>query len=301
MNTDQTLNLPAIVRFMTSREANYLFLALSFLMAVILVVFVQPHGLLDYTTQTTALSPLTQVALITVGGYAVVAVSRLSLVFISSRKELTISALAVWVFLELIFCVAVASLMAWSLSGGGTVRLAPLAGDILLGNVSVFLIPNVIAYLSYRLRELRVELMTIRRRFVSESQSVPSEQSINFYDKGGRLSFSTRFANVLYIEAADNYANIHYINDDKEDTFILHNSLKDLEKEYSGMGLLRCHRGYMVNVTNVKLMRKERSGLVLELVSSAKTIPVSKSYASAVTNFFSSDDDFSLSLHVGNQ
>ena len=103
--------------------------------------------------------------------------------------------------------------------------------------------------------------------------------------------FSTRFANVLYIEAADNYANIHYLNDDKEDTFILHNSLKDLEKEYSGMGLLRCHRGYMVNVVNVKLMRKERSGMVLELSSSSKTIPVSKSYTAAVTAFFSSDNN----------
>lgn len=289
MNTDQTLNLPAIVRFLTSKEANLLFLALSFLLAVVIVVFVQPQGILDYTTQTTSLSPLTQVALMTVGGFATVALSRVVLILVTSRNELALYALAVWMFVELILCVAVTALMAWSISGGGAVRLAPLAGDILLGNVSVFLVPNVIAYLSFRLRELRTELVSMRRRFASESQSAPLEQSINFYDKGGRLSFSTRFANVLYIEAADNYANIHYLNGDKEDTFILHNSLKDLEKEYSGMGLLRCHRGYMVNVVNVKLMRKERSGLVLELATSAKAIPVSKSYVSAVTAFFSSD------------
>lgn len=289
MNTDQTLNLPAIVRFLTSKEANLLFLALSFLMAVIMVVFVQPMSVLDYTTQTTRLAPLAQVALMTVGGLAVVIFSRLTLVFFTLRRELPIYSLAVWMFVELILCVSVSALMAWSLSGGGAVQLAPLTGDILLGILSVFLIPNVIAYLSFRVRELRSELVATRRRFASENQSVPAEQSINFYDKGGRLSFSTRFANVLYIEAADNYANIHYINGEKEDTFILHNSLKDLEKEYSGMGLLRCHRGYMVNVVNVKLMRKERSGLVLELASSAKTIPVSKSYTATVTAFFSSD------------
>lgn len=289
MNTDQTLNLPAIVRFLTSKEANLLFLALSFLMAVIIVVFVQPLSVLDYTTQSTRLSQLAQVALMCVGGYAIVAVSRLILLFVSSRKELSLYALASWMFVELVFCVAVTSLMAWSLSGGGAVLLAPLAGDILLGNVSVFLIPNVIAYLSFRLREMRSELVATRRRFASELQVAPTEQSINFYDKGGRLSFSTRFASVLYIEAADNYANIHYINGDKEDTFILHNSLKDLEKEYSGMGLLRCHRGFMVNVANVKLMRKDRSGLVLELANTIKTIPVSKSYSAAVTAFFSND------------
>lgn len=288
MNTDQTLNLSSIVRFLTSREANLLFLALSFLMAVIVVVFVQPMSVLDYTTQTSSLSPLAQVALMSVGGFAVVTLSRGVLLWVTSRKELAIYALAVWMFVELIFCVAVAALMAWSLSGGGGVQLAPLAGDILLGILSVFLIPSVIAYLSFRLRELRSELVAMRRRFSSDSL-VPAEQSINFYDKGGRLMFSTRFANVLYIEAADNYANIHYINDGKEDTFILHNSLKDLEKKFSGIGLLRCHRGYIVNVVNVNLMRKERTGLVLELTSTAKPIPVSKSYAAAVTAFFSSD------------
>lgn len=291
MNTDQTLNLPAVIRFLTSKEANLLFLALSFFLAVIIVVFVQPLSVLDYTMQSTTLSPLAQVALMSVGGYGTVALSRAVLMIITSRKELVISALAVWMFIELILCVAVTTLMAWSLSGGGTVQLAPLAGDILLGNVSVFLIPNVIAYLSFRLRELRSELVATRRRFSSDSQNAHTEQSINFYDKGGRLSFSTRFANVLYIEAADNYANIHYFNDEKEDTFILHNSLKDLEKEYSGMGLLRCHRGYMVNVVNVKLMRKDRTGLVLEMASTSKTIPVSKSYTAAVTAFFSSDNN----------
>lgn len=186
--------------------------------------------------------------------------------------------------------------MAWSLSGGGMVSLAPLTGSILLGNVAVFLVPNVIAYQSYRLREMRAELIAMRRKISVENQTTPSDQSINFYDKGGRLSLSTRLANVLYIEAADNYTNIHYLNGDKEDTFILHNSLKDLEKEYSSLGLLRCHRGYMVNVLNVKLMRKERTGLVLELATTAKIIPVSKSYAAAVTTFFSSDGAESFSI-----
>lgn len=289
MNTDQTLNLPAVVRFLTSKEAILLFLVLSFLMAVILVVFVQPVSVLDSTSQNSSLSPLARLALMAVGGYATVALSRMVILFVNRHKELSLYALVVWLAVELILCVAVTAIMAWSLSGGGTVSLAPLAGSILLGNVAVFLVPNVIAYQSFRLREMRSELVAMRRKFSVESQSAPADQSINFYDKGGRLSFSTRFANVLYIEAADNYANIHYLNDDKEDTFILHNSLKDLEKEYSGMGLLRCHRGYMVNVVNVKLMRKERTGLVLELATTAKTIPVSKSYAAAVTTFFSSD------------
>lgn len=258
-------------------------------MGVILVVFVQPVGILDYTSRNSMLSPLAVVALMAAGGYAMVALSRGVLVLVSRRKELSLFWLIMLMSIELILCVAVTVIMAWSISGGGKVRLAPLAADVLLGNVTVFLIPNVITYQAFRLKEMRVELVSLRRKFTTDAQAVPSDQSINFYDKGGRLSFSTRIANVLYIEAADNYTNIHYINEEKEDTFILHNSLKDLEKEYSGIGLLRCHRGYMVNVMNVKLMRKEKGSFVLELASTSKSIPVSKSYAAAVTKHFSSD------------
>lgn len=278
-----------MARFLTSGESNLLFLVLSFLMGVILVVFVQPVGILDYTSRNSTLSPLAVVALMAAGGYAMVALSRGVLVLVSRRKELSLFWLIMWMSIELILCVAVTVIMAWSISGGGKVRLAPLAADVLLGNVTVFLIPNVITYQAFRLKEMRVELVSLRRKFTTDAQAVPSDQSINFYDKGGRLSFSTRIANVLYIEAADNYTNIHYINEEKEDTFILHNSLKDLEKEYSGIGLLRCHRGYMVNVMNVKLMRKEKGSFVLELASTSKAIPVSKSYAAAVTKHFSSD------------
>lgn len=286
MNTNQTLNLPAVARFLSSKESNFLFLALAFLVAVILVVFVQPLGVLDYTTQSSALSPLAQVALMAAGGYALVFLSRMILIVISSRMELAPPLLVIWMFVELVLCVAVTVIMAWSLSGAGAIQLAPLAGDVLLGNISVFLVPNVIAFLSFRLREMRDELEMLRSQLPSESQIPPSDLTINFYDKGGRLALSTRSANVLFIEAADNYANIHYLNEGKEDTFILHNSLKDIEKGYSGMGLMRCHRGYMVNLANVKLMRKEKTGFILELNNSVRTLPVSKSYAAAVTRHF---------------
>ena len=289
MNTDQTLNLPAIVRFLSSRDSNLLFLALSFLLAVIIVVFVQPISVFEYTTQGTSLSELAQLALMTVGGFATVTVSRLALSFIASRKDLSLLAITIWIAVELILSIAVTAIMAWSLSGGGPVKLAPLTGDILLGYISILLVPSVISYQAFRLHELRMDLVDLRRKLTTEGLGVSSEQSINFYDKGGRLALSTRIGNVLYIEAADNYANIHYLNEEKEDTFILHNSLKDMEKEYSQLGLLRCHRGYMVNAGNVKLMRKEKSLFMLELNDTAKTIPVSKSYINAVTHYFSSN------------
>jgi DNA-binding LytR/AlgR family response regulator len=59
-----------------------------------------------------------------------------------------------------------------------------------------------------------------------------------------------------------------------------------MEKYFSNTCLIRCHRGYIVNAENVKLMRKESTGLMLEINLSTKVIPVSKSYAEPITQYF---------------
>ena len=291
MNTDPTLNITTICRYLSRSSSIFLFLAFSLLFAVVLVVFIQPEGVLSYTAQRSSLSPLAQLALITITGYLTVLISRVLLHFVARHKTLSPMVYGLWIAIELMLCIALASLFAWIVSGCGPVNLGPLAGDIFLGNIAIFLIPNIMAFQDFRIHELKAELRRARApsHVGPVSPSLP-DQHINFYEKGGRLALTTRCSNVLYIEAADNYANIHYINEGKEDAFILHNSLKDIEKDCLAMGLLRCHRGYMVNVENVKLMRKERGNLLLEINHSPKIIPVSKSYASDVIRFFSTNN-----------
>lgn len=291
MNSDITLNITTICRYLSRSGSIFLFLAFSLLFAVVLVVFIEPVGVLSNTTQLSSLSPLAQLALITVTGYLTVLISRVILSLVARRTALSPMIYGIWIAIELMLCIAFASFFAWIVSGCGPVKLAPLAGDIFLGNIAIFLIPNILAFQDFRVHELKEQLRRAQAPapVASVSPSLP-DQHINFYEKGGRLALTTRCSNVLYIEAADNYANIHYINEGKEDAFILHNSLKDIEKDCLAMGLLRCHRGYMVNVENVKLMRKERGGLLLEINHTPKIIPVSKSYASDVIRFFSTNN-----------
>lgn len=285
---DQTLNLDSIRRFLTRRESVFLFLALTLTFTILLVVFGQPTSMTEFTSQQTSLSPLGQVAIGLTSGFATLCFSRILLFLVNRGHELQAAPCGIWLIAEMLVCVSVTSLVIWAVGGGGTVQLSPLVGDIVLGFVSILLIPYVITYLIYRLYESKQEIIRLRQTLLSQdlSQQAGGEANINFHDKGKRLAFSTKRANVLYIEAADNYVNIHYLNDGKEDTFILHNSLKEMEKHFSGTSLVRCHRGYIVNADNVKLMRKESTGLMLELNQSVKVIPVSKSYAETVTQYF---------------
>lgn len=294
--TDQPLNFATIRRFLTRFESILLFLSLTLVVAVLLVVFGQPTSILGYFEQQSSLTPLGQITISFISGFGVLALSCVLLSLVGRKHDLSPAAMVIWIVAELIVCVSVIALVLWGLCGGGTVDLASLVGALVLGMAGVLLVPTVVTYLIRRLREAQDEVVRLRQLTGHQDGQAKqaAEASVNFFAKGGRLAFSTRMGNILYIEAADNYVNIHYINGEKEETFILFNSMKNIEKSFAGTSLMRCHRGYMVNADNVRLMRKESLGLVLEINHCAKTIPVSKSFAEPVTQYFAYNTNMTL-------
>ena len=294
--TDQPLNFATIRRFLTRFESILLFLSLTLVVAVLLVVFGQPTSILGYFEQQSSLTPLGQITISFISGFGVLALSRVLLSLVGRKHDLSPAAMVIWIVAELIVCVSVIALVLWGLCGGGTVNLASLVGALVLGMAGVLLVPTVVTYLIRRLREAQDEVVRLRQLTGHQDGQAKqaAEASVNFFAKGGRLAFSTRMGNILYIEAADNYVNIHYLNGEKEETFILFNSMKNIEKSFAGTSLMRCHRGYMVNADNVRLMRKEALGLVLEINHCAKTIPVSKSFAEPVTQYFAYNTNMTL-------
>lgn len=278
------MNKTNIAKYFTQKTAVAYFLALTTFFDILLVVFAQPIQILRYTSQTSNLNPLIQVSLAIFAGLVVVSVSRVLLAMQKPEKTTAPSCL-IWLFTELIICVATMSLVTWLVSGGGHLQLAPLAGDFTLGTIAAELLPYTISFLLFLLHESQTEVERLRAMLPQEAEdAIPPDAPINFYEKGGRLAFATLRSNVLYIEAANNYTNIHYLNEGKEDTFILHNTLKELEIAHEGSGLVRCHRGFMVNLTNVKLMRKEGQGMIIELTGTQKVIPVTKTYAKSFSH-----------------
>lgn len=294
--TDQPLNFATIRRFLTRFESILLFLSLTLVVAVLLVVFGQPTSILGYFEQQSSLTPLGQITISFISGFGVLALSRVLLSLVGRKHDLSPAAMVIWIVAELIVCVSVIALVLWGLCGGGTVDLASLVGALVLGMAGVLLVPTVVTYLIRRLREAQDEVVRLRQLTGHHDGQAKqaAEASVNFFAKGGRLAFSTRMGNILYIEAADNYVNIHYLNGEKEETFILFNSMKNIEKSFAGTSLMRCHRGYMVNADNVRLMRKDALGLVLEINHCAKTIPVSKSFAEPVTQYFAYNTNMTL-------
>ena len=109
----------------------------------------------------------------------------------------------------------------------------------------------------------------------------------SFYDEKNELRLSVKRANLLYLESADNYVCIWYMNKGALTKFMLRNSLKHIEDQLADTHLLRCHRSYMVNFDLVKVVRRDKEGLFLELDNDhAPDIPISKTYNEKIIHWF---------------
>ena len=111
---------------------------------------------------------------------------------------------------------------------------------------------------------------------------------IPFRDEKETLRFSILLDDLLYLESSDNYVIVYYLDHTKVSKFLIRNSLKNYEESLGVPNLVRCHRSYIVNFDKVKIMRKEKEGLLLELdIPQQLSLPVSKTYVAAIIEAFS--------------
>ena len=110
---------------------------------------------------------------------------------------------------------------------------------------------------------------------------------VTFHDEKGTMRLSLKLIDLLYIQAADNYVTIVYNHHNKLAKYMLRSSLKLIESELSSLPLIRCHRSFMVNFEKVKIIRREKDGLKIELDSIPPSeIPISKTYMEDVFKAF---------------
>ena len=162
-----------------------------------------------------------------------------------------------------------------------------LSNTILYTTLILFL-PYTVTWLFFALRDARRVLNQITNEDTFVDFSAEKNDLINFNDEKGNLRLSIKQDNLLFIESADNYVEIFYLNKGKLSRFVLRTTLKTIEDSYSNNSLVRCHRSYIVNFNKVKVLRKDKEGIFLELeTADVPDIPVSKTYTEKVTQLFS--------------
>ena len=104
----------------------------------------------------------------------------------------------------------------------------------------ILLLPYAILMLYFFLADKEQKL-----QMLEEMKEIPGTSVISFRDEKGELRLSIKHSNLLYIESADNYVQIWYLNKGVVTKFMLRNTLKAMEETFEGTNVLRCHRSYI--------------------------------------------------------
>ena len=223
-------------------------------------------------------------SLIILTGVLVVVISRICMFYYGRKHGITCGAYTVWIIIE------VASMALFYTFY--TLTLNPerdwmgVFKESVINTSLVLLLPYFILhlYFSYQEKEKMLRLLEQTRADLSAQQSV-----FSFYDEKNDFKLSVKRNNLLYLESADNYVCIWYLNKGILSKFMLRNSLKAIEETLSDTHVLRCHRSFMVNFEQVKVIRREKDGIYLELgIDKVPDIPISKTYSEKVTHWFMS-------------
>jgi len=253
------------------------------LFALVFINMYSPFGA-DRWYNLTRLEFFTYSSLTILVGVLVVVISRIVMYHISKKLPIYLWQYLIWIGAEIL-----SMALAYALFEKFFLKDVRIFSDLIRissrNTALVLLLPYSISWLYFSWRDKKEQ---IEKLADLPPYSENSRNMIPFYDEKGILKFSIKKENLLYLESAENYVNICYLNKGKVSKYLLRDTLKKIEEIFSGSEIIRCHRSYIVNFEKVKVIRKDKDGLKLEFDNPSVTdIPVSKTYVTAVMQTFS--------------
>ena len=215
-------------------------------------------------------------------GMSIAAISRVIMCYYAKKHRITYLQYIAWVGVELVL-MSVAFTICSTLTGV-QLDIAEAFEKSLLNTSLILLIPYIISITAFTLQDRNSRLRQIEDDYDKAMQERASTKGIiPFYDERGELQLSVTKETLLYVESADNYIYIWYMKGNLPKKLMLRNTLKRTAELLADTNVMRCHRGYMVNMEQVKVLRREKENFYLELgIEGVKDIPVSKTYGEAV-------------------
>lgn len=228
-------------------------------------------------------------------GALLVALDKNLLYILSGRHRFTLWHYVLWNMVEIALLALLYTVISLRLYRAGEIFLQnPVFSEIffqaLFHTFFALGVPYLLAgfYFAVQDRDNTIRLMNYGN-VVSDCDYVPQErEKINLLDNDGVLKLSVSQKNIFYIESDDNYIKVWYSDYRGEmRQYMLRCRLKTVEESFAGSDLVRCHRKYIINISKVQILSKEKDGYQLDLgVEGLSPIPISKTYEEEVLNRF---------------
>jgi hypothetical protein len=199
--------------------------------------------------------------------FGVMLLSRGILMVVSSVYRLTWLRFVAWELCELIV-MSMFSALYVTLMYHGEMAYFYVVGQCFYWLILILIFPYVIFNLMFA--------------YLAQSESMPEEDEslMRFVDNTQKLKLMIASSAVLYVEADENYVHVRYLEGERVKDYPLRASMKSLEQLMLKHGLIRCQRSYYINPLHVKVLRRDKEGVIVaELdVANQKSIPVSPKY-----------------------
>lgn len=221
-------------------------------------------------------------AVVTLAALSLVGVSRYFMVRRNRDGEMTYRGYMIWNLWE--FLILAIALTGFSSVMFHSENILHIFLNVFGRTFCILLIPYGYNFLYIVLTEKMQVLKSLRESIRRDEDSQKKANVLFNDDKGLRLS--VKRDNLLLIESADNYVCVWYLNNGSVKKAMVRNTMKRIAEQLGDGNIRRCHRSYMVNLDRVKVLRREKEGIFIEIGhEGVPDIPISKTYAESITSW----------------
>ncbi|MEM6725384.1 MAG: LytTR family DNA-binding domain-containing protein [Bacteroidota bacterium] len=131
-------------------------------------------------------------------------------------------------------------------------------------------------------REARHHLAEAENLQQQIKETQPAIRTIRIQAQESKSLFEVPLNELLFLESQDNYVLVHYLVDGQPQKEMIRSTLRFQEISLKEAVLIRCHRSFMVNLSQIGHVTGNAQGLKLHLRTHPVQIPVSRKYIAAV-------------------
>jgi hypothetical protein len=173
----------------------------------------------------------------------------------------------------------------------------PLSLYIMFKVVLVCLLPILILIILYKNKSLERVIVFLQKQNktyytkIKETEKNGENKEITIFSGNKAERLSLKYKDILFIKSADNYIEIHYLENNAVEKKLIRNTLKDIESQFMHhSNFIRCHRTCIVNMAFAEKIIRNYSGYSLKMSNLQENVPVSRQYLILVKEILSDQD-----------
>ncbi len=235
-------------------KSKWFLIIFSGVFATFFIYFFNPFGIKEIRYQAAIGNFL---SILTVGfwGAITLIITQFGIRLIAGLKTFSLGQFLIWVCFELIFL----SLISFLIFGELDKPIIKEFGVVMRYTLSLAILPYFLACLLIAVFKLSI------RSKEQEATIEQSSQPLVIKESNGKVSLTLLPEDLLYLKSEGNYTQVVYLDHEQESKKLIRNNLKTLESDLETPDLIRIHRSYVINRSNINQVTRLKGSFKVQL------------------------------------